>query len=846
MGSKLHQGIPELDVITLEMGQEIEGGAVSRQLSEIPLFPKRHGFAEEAYFNLTYIPLRDLDGKIVGLYNSTVEVTSQKIGQRRAAMFNYMAHPSAVNSGTLAGHVMPQLEINPLDITMALLYEADEISVPGTTQLVLRGSIGFPVGHNLLVEGAPLNDSKGIIPLFREARKQIVTRPVDERFEGVQWRGFGKSTNFSILAISGPGRIFGFLVIGLNPRRPIDGDHQQFMWDLASKISSVAASITNANESRKRAQRLKRDLEHSVTQVKHLATHASVGIAHRSPEGGLMWANEQYYEIVGRSRGELDYPLSFLDLVVDEERQKALASWNRTVNEGSNDSVELHLKNTFTTPAGDSQPKCILMLKFPQIEDGVIKFVMAYLTDVSQTKWAESREAQNAAEAEKVAEAQAAQRRQEEFIDIVSHEMRNPLSAIFQCADMIRLSVEDIKEKGFSKEAVEEVLQSNVDNSAVIILCAQHQKRIVDDVLTLSKLEHMMLLISPHPTEPSVVVEGTMKMFEADLQAHEIKIAVHAEAGLRENSVDWVMCDASRVSQVFINLLTNAMKFTQGEDKREITVRYGARLSEPRKGFQENMIWAPSQAEAEDLTLEPEWGDGEVIYLLFSVSDTGVGMTAEDITKLFNRFNQVTSRTSVKYGGSGLGLFISQKLTERQGGEIGVSSVPEKGTTFAFYVKTGRTEPAAPSSRPTSSLSTTDTTKVQEPDNIHVLLVEDNLVNQKILCKQLSDAGFQVTASDNGAEALKYVTGSDIWYKPVNKSKRLDIILMDWEMPVMDGETATREIRSLQAEGKITKHIKIIATTAHARDEQVQSVLRSGIVSLQYSNAFYGGLLTSN
>jgi CheY-like chemotaxis protein len=190
-------------------------------------------------------------------------------------------------------------------------------------------------------------------------------------------------------------------------------------------------------------------------------------------------------------------------------------------------------------------------------------------------------------------------------------------------------------------------------------------------------------------------------------------------------------------------------------------------------------------------------------------------------------------------------LFISQRLTEKQGGEIGVASVPNQGSTFAVYVKARRAEvpengitavnPYHPElkarSRANSKLkrdqSGTDLSKM------HVLLVEDNLVNQKVLRKQLTSAGCVVHVANHGVEALEFLRQTDLWHEHSADSKHIDIILMDWEMPIMDGLTCSREIRALQKDGKVTRHIQIIATTANARDEQIQSALASGVVSLQ-------------
>lgn len=824
MGGKLQPGVPGPNAIILETSDKRETPNISRDFFNIGLFPHRDGFIEETYVNSTFLPLLDMDGGIGGLYNSTVEVTKKRINERRLAMFNYMANPSAVNSGTLASHVIPQLERNPLDITMALLYElGEERTACSTKTLDLRGSLGVPHHHSLAIQTAMLNDSEGLIPLFRENSNEILTFPVNKLFDGVEWRGFGKSNHFSVLPIAGPNRVFGYLVIGVNPRRPIDADHHQFMWDLASKISAIAASVSSADESRRRAQRLENELQDRATQIQYLAQHASVGMSHSNLDQHIVWANEQYYQLVGRRREEMDYPCAFLDTLLDEDRKKAKASWDKVVREMVHDSVELRLKNIFITPSGERQHTVALVFKFPRIEDGVVKSVMACMTDVSRLKWTESVEAQKATDAE------AAKRQQEEFIDIVSHEMRNPLSAIFQCADMIRSSITECEQKGYSAEDVEETLKSNAENCSVIILCAQHQKRIVDDVLTLSKLEHMKLLITPRPTQPMILLEEVLKMFEADIEAHDIKVDIKPDSSVQERGLDWVLCDPSRVSQILINLVTNAIKFTQGQPDREISIHCGYRLSEPRKGFPSGMRWAPSHLEPEELT--PGSEEGEMIYLVFSVCDTGVGMTRQEIMKLFNRFNQANPKTFIKYGGSGLGLFISQRLTEMQGGEIGVASIRHEGTTFGFYVKARTTDQGSISGH-SSSVSEDDDMDDIDFNNINVLVVEDDIINQRILRKQLMKAGCHVDVENDGARALKYLSNSGVWFKPVSKNKRVHVILMDSEMPIMDGLATTREIRSLEKKGNVTEHIKIIATTANAREEQIQNIMESGAVSL--------------
>jgi signal transduction histidine kinase len=276
-----------------------------------------------------------------------------------------------------------------------------------------------------------------------------------------------------------------------------------------------------------------------------------------------------------------------------------------------------------------------------------VKSVMTIITDVSAFRWAEASEARRATEAEE------AKRMQEEFIDFVSHELRNPLSAVFQLAETILTSF-PIKDKGarITNAELTGALQNNIDNATTIIMCAEHQKRIVDDVLTLSKLEYTMLSVSPRPLHLPALVNRWMKMFEAQLTSYDIKLTITPHHSIAEQNNSWVLCDESRVQQIFLNLMTNAIKFTKGEQNRELAVEYAAVLSAPKTTFSSDINWAPNQRDFEDLTIEPSWGHGCPIYLTFAVKDTGIGMTGDEIQKLFGRFEQANARTTIKYGGS--------------------------------------------------------------------------------------------------------------------------------------------------------------------------------------------------
>jgi CheY-like chemotaxis protein len=223
------------------------------------------------------------------------------------------------------------------------------------------------------------------------------------------------------------------------------------------------------------------------------------------------------------------------------------------------------------------------------------------------------------------------------------------------------------------------------------------------------------------------------------------------------------------------------------------------------------------------MTANEEWGGGESVYLTFLVQDTGIGLSDGEIYKIFERFRQANVRTHVTYGGSGLGLFISKELAEKQGGEIGVCSVPGEGSTFGFYVRTRRGE-----TRPRSLGELPPCIDDHPPhQELHILLVEDNVINQQVLDKQLKKAGCVVDVANHGIEALSIL-----------QHKQFDVVLMDLEMPVMDGLTAMKEIRRRQSEGRLDEHIPIIAVTANVRQEQMDTALAAGAVSLIFPYSF--------
>ena len=175
--------------------------------------------------------------------------------------------------------------------------------------------------------------------------------------------------------------------------------------------------VVSEETKRKQSERLERELVESERQIRYLAQHASVGLLHISLDGKIIWGNDYYYRLIGQPRDALTHEYAFADVLIEEDYERAMSTWQRLIDGERILSIGLRLKRQFITPLGESEPASVLSQAFPYIVDGDVKSIMCCTTDVSQLKWAEKYEAR------KAADAQEAKRQQEEFIDLVSHEM---------------------------------------------------------------------------------------------------------------------------------------------------------------------------------------------------------------------------------------------------------------------------------------------------------------------------------------------------------------------------------------------------------------------------------------
>jgi signal transduction histidine kinase/ActR/RegA family two-component response regulator len=407
-------------------------------------------------------------------------------------------------------------------------------------------------------------------------------------------------------------------------------------------------------------------------------------------------------------------------------------------------------------------------------EDGRPHDLVGVLQDVTERKEFEQRlrdhqaqlEAEVAARTQELAQArdaaEAASLAKSEFLANISHEVRTPMNAIVGLSYLLRRSA--------SPEQAERLVK--------IDAASQRLLSVINDILDVSRTEAGQLVPEQADFSLAALLEQLRALLAEPARAKGIVLEFDADG-----VPDWLRGDAIRLRQALFNYVSNAVKFTE---RGRVSVR---------------------------IVLIGEGSDG--VHLRCEVEDTGIGIDADQLPRLFRPFAQVDASATRRYGGAGLGLVITRRLAELMGGEVGADSTPNVGSCFWFTARLQRGHGAMPAGRPVaSSGAATEAALRARRAGARVLVVEDNAINREVVVELLAAVDLPGEVAVDGLEALEKA-----------RVARYDLILMDLQMPRMDGIEATCAIRALPGYADTP----IIALTANAYSEDRRSSIAAGM-----------------
>ncbi|CAD0093465.1 unnamed protein product [Aureobasidium mustum] len=807
----------------------------AQQMKNVMFEMHRDDFSEQTWHHFYQLPITGPDGRYLGCVCEFAENTTAVVQENRAAILD-ASIKTAANSTSLK-QFWP-VSLDPLNKTSIDIVAGCVFSVTSAGDLQTHQS-SLTSQDYLLEASFGVADTQLKLPLSMvkslnrasDYEKLLVYRQDDGSLPtDLQWSTSDQVAIrvICVLPITDlNNRRLAVAIFGMNPGRPFDEGSQSF-------VSRIEAEMQEDSYAR-------------------MARQAPIGMYMLRPDGYPVFVNDAYLELHGVTRTQFykaaDDDLGWNPTVHEDDLKLVESMWLSTIEGRAPVQAQVRLKAPGSGLPGDV--RWVESMSFAERdENNAITSIQGWLLDVSPRKMNER------LIGEKLQDALENKRATETFLDMLSHEMRNPLSSILQLADGIMSLLET--------PPAPDTIESLRDSAQTITLCARHMKTIIDEVLTFSKLDSNLLVLSLERSQVPTIIETALKMFEKEIEHANIVANMEIDQSYMKLAVDYVLVDPSRLLQVIINFLSNSIKFTKFERERRITVKLAASVTKPTEEDFGIAFLSPRKDITKDSSMPttpatpvPEINLGEEVYIYIGVEDTGRGLTEDECKVLFQRFAQASPKTYKTYGGSGLGLFISRGLSELQGGQIGVKSTAGVGSTFAFFIKTRRAEPPTPTSHTESIASTealTDVLKLPHAvgkqdvklltmshvaeetklsvKDLHVLVCEDNKINQKVIAQQLRRLNVAtVHVADDGLAALNFLATTTFSSSSSSSPSAvpLSIILMDVEMPVMDGLGAVRRIRQSESKGDIIAHVPIIAITANARPEQVAVALEAGM-----------------
>ncbi|MBI3395770.1 MAG: response regulator, partial [Spirochaetia bacterium] len=400
--------------------------------------------------------------------------------------------------------------------------------------------------------------------------------------------------------------------------------------------------------------------------------------------------------------------------------------------------------------------------------DGVVNGFLGIASDISEQKKAETARAELLADLQKSnrdllaarTAADAASKAKSDFLAAVSHEIRTPLNTILGASELLHDT--PLNEQ---QDALVKVLESAGDTLLSLI----------NNVLDLSKIESGQLIIDAHPFNVAAEIERVASLLGVSAAEKKLEFKTTVDPTLPAT----VRGDSIRLRQILINLVGNAIKFTEAG-----TVRMDVEQA----------------------------ATGAQSAVRFRVTDTGIGVAEDKLKAIFESFTQGDATITRRYGGTGLGLTIAKRLIEAMGGAITVESAPGKGSCFMFTLPLPAVAAAEADAQNAAAKAG------ERPGRpLRLLLADDNEDNRMLFRAYLKDTQHTIDEAENGRRAVELWENGDY-----------DIVFMDMQMPVMDGLTAVKMIREMERSGRRTRRTMIAALTAHAFAEEIQRTLAAG------------------
>lgn len=592
--------------------------------ANVPIaYEKDNGFLEEFNFDWTSLPIFGDDGEFIGVYQSFSDVTQYNLIQRRTLLLSKM---NAIDTqrpelDNIWDTILERLQNDSDDIPQVLMYSLSSgAEEPERTYCKLEGRLSCK--QSIALEQFELDDQQhGVSQILSYAMSTNQSLYLSKRSAYGQsdlWAQLPaddpvqKLTNYlpSLLSVfeTGPTgapcdsvvvlplrvvdaqKAQGFMIFELSPRQPYNEAYHSFVVLLQQTISAIitsvllsrkrqllskAAEVTQADLS---AQLLRQTKETKAIEARfsQLARHVPIGICIYRSDGAMAFANKKWYSLTDFSEeSDNSSPGWWSPIVYPDDLPYAFSCFSQLQLE--HQPVHFEIRLAVPSKQYTSSYTWVLVSAYPEMaEDNELESIVACFTDITEQKWAAE------VERRRTEDALEAKRQQESFVDVTSHEIRNPLSVSLQCSEEIssiaKSGLQTVTEHDTMVSLPLSDLQDVFHAAEIIEQCTMHQKRIVDDILTLSKMEGGMLPFNTSPAQPLVLAENTLGLFGRELVQTGTKISFAEDPSFAETGValDWLEFDQGRLSQMLINLMTNAIKFTKTQLERRIELRIGA------------------------------------------------------------------------------------------------------------------------------------------------------------------------------------------------------------------------------------------------------------------------------